>query len=145
MTVFRIEIDVRSTDVDADGIVNNAVYYQYQEEGRVKMLLGMSLLGEGHKSIDGDRFFTIAENGCRFLAPTRWPSRVVVETRVTEVRSRSFRLEYLIADAASGEVKSEGYSAQVWLDASGAAVPIPDGARKVLEEACEPSVAQRAW
>lgn len=146
MTVFTVAIDIRSTDIDSDGIVNNAVYFMFQEEGRVRMLLETGLLSPDREAAAGEapaRFFTVAETSCRYLQPVYWPARLVVETRLTELRSRSFRLEYRMLDAGSGEPRAEGHSAQVWLDGEGRASPIPDEARQKLEAALEESVAGR--
>jgi acyl-CoA thioesterase FadM len=146
MTVFTIELPIRSTDIDSDGIVNNAVFFQLQEDGRVQMLLDLGFIGPRHAAEGSHaRFFTIAETGCRYLLRARWPGRLLIETRVTDVRTKSFRSEYEIRQATSGELIAEGYSAQVWLGVAGSPAPIPDAAREALNAVLEPSAAARRW
>lgn len=145
MTVFRAEARVRSTDIDGDGIVNNAVYFQLQEEGRVELLAALDMLATDGSGSDYARTFTVAETGCRFLRPIYWPARLEVETRVTQVGRSSFRLEYHVFDADSREMKSEGYSAQVWLDADGRPMAIPEAGRHHLEAVLEASIMSRQW
>jgi acyl-CoA thioester hydrolase len=145
MTVFRADAQARSTDIDGDGIVNNAVYFQLQEEGRVQLLAELSMLSEGEEGEEYARTFTVAETACRFYEPVYWRTRLEIETRITNVGRSSFRLEYHIYDAATHELRSEGYSAQVWLDASGRPMPIPEAGRRHLEEAIEPSIMRKPW
>ncbi len=145
MTVFKAAAQVRSTDIDGDGIVNNAVYFQLQEEGRVQLLAELEMLASDGDDADYARTFTVAETACRFFRPVYWPARLEGETRVTQVGRSSFRLEYHIYDADSRELKSEGYSAQVWLDAEGRPMPIPEAGRGHLESAIEDSIMQRPW
>ena len=146
MTVFTVDIDVRSTDIDSDGIVNNAIYLMYQEEGRVRSQAEIRMSPEAFPEGERyDRVFTLAETGCRYLRPVYWPARLVVETRLTDFRSRSYRLEYQILDRDSRELVAEGYSAQVWLDRDGNPAPFPENVRRKLEEVREDSAASRPW
>jgi acyl-CoA thioester hydrolase len=145
MTVFRAHARVRSTDIDGDGIVNNAVYFQLQEEGRVDLLAQLEMLAGGEGAEDYARTFTVAETACRFFLPVYWPASLEIETRVTHVGKSSFRLEYHIYDADTRELKSEGYSAQVWLDADGRPMPIPEGGRQHLAAAVEDSIMRKPW
>lgn len=145
MTVYRAEAITRSTDIDGDGIVNNAVYFQLQEEGRSEILYALEHVSHDERDKGFARTFTVAETACRFLRPTHWPTHFEIETRVTNVGRSSFRLEYHIYDAKSREMKSEGYSAQVWLDADGRPREIPPSARKLLESVLEPSIMSRQW
>ncbi len=146
MTVLRVDVAVRSSDIDDDGIMNNAVYFNFQQEGRMAMLLELGLARVAKP--DGsppERVWTVAETGCRFLQPVYWPAKMVIEARVTEVRARSFRFEYRLVVVPSGEALSEGYSAQVWIDTAGRPTPMPDDVRARLEAALVPSVASRPW
>jgi acyl-CoA thioester hydrolase len=145
VTVFRSQAITRSTDIDGDGIVNNAVYFQLQEEGRVQLLAELAMLTGDQKDGDYARTFTVAETACRFYQPVFWPARLEIETRVTQVGRSSFRLEYHIFDADAKELRSEGYSAQVWLDAEALPTPIPEAGRRHLEAAVEESIMRKPW
>jgi len=145
VTVFRAAARVRSTDIDGDGIVNNAVYFQLQEEGRVELLLELEMLTDDARDAEYARTFTVAETACRFYAPVYWPASLEVETRITQLGRSSFRLEYHIFDNETRELKSEGYSAQVWLDPEGRPIPIPEAGRRHLEAALEESIMRKPW
>jgi len=49
-----------------------------------------------------------------------------------EVRTRSFILAYAGVRVSDGIRVAEGSSAQVWLDAAGQAIPLPDAVRATL-------------
>lgn len=122
---------VRSTDVDTDGYVNNAVYHQYCEQGRLDHLRRLGVVGEP----DADRRlarFTIAENRCRFLAPVYYGDAVTVRTSTVRVGRSSFVLAYTLVREDDDVVVAEAESVQVWLGDDGAATPVPDPARAAL-------------
>ena len=128
--VTEFDIFVRSTDMDADLVVNNAVYFMYFEQGRLEHMLNIGILQEG----DNSRTFTLAETSCKFLAPAYHRDVLTVRTRTTEVRNRSFIFGYELMNKKKGNMIAEGSSAQVWLDAEGRPTLLPPDIRRVLEE-----------
>lgn len=59
MTVFKAAAQVRSTDIDGDGIVNNAVYFQLQEEGRVQLLAELEMLASDGDDADYRTYYSL--------------------------------------------------------------------------------------
>jgi acyl-CoA thioester hydrolase len=125
------EIWVRSTDMDADGVVNNARYFEFFEQARLEHLVALDIVTRP-RPLAGVRTFTIAETRCRYLAPLRYRDTVRGQAWTEEVGKRSFVLAYRLVLAGSGVVAAEGSSAQVWLDGEGHAAPLPDGVRAAL-------------
>lgn len=134
MRVTEHEITVRSTDMDADGIVNNARYFEYFEQARLEHLVAMEILVRPRSPEDRQRTFTIAETSCRFRAPTRYRDRLLVRVWTEEVRQRSFIFGYEIVRIGDGIQVAVGSSAQVWLDAGGKATLLPAAVREALEQ-----------
>ncbi len=135
--ITEIDIRVRSTDMDADGIVNNARYFEYFEQARLEHLAGIGLVKRPRPPGEHSRSFTIAETTCRYKAPTRHRDALVVRAWTQQVGNRSFILGYEIVHSAVGSVVAEGSSAQVWLDAEGRPTPLDDEARVALVRSLE--------
>jgi acyl-CoA thioester hydrolase len=130
-TVFSIV--VRSTDLDGQRHVNNAVFFQYFEQARLAHLGRLGFLptytpGEGPR-----HSIAIAETTCRYKAPAYYGDTLRVTVRTREVKQRSFSLTYEVRREADGVLVAEGESAQVWIDEHERPVPLPDAARASLE------------
>jgi acyl-CoA thioester hydrolase len=128
-----IEIWIRSTDIDGDGIVNNSRFFQFFEQARLEHLSRLGVVVRPRPPGVADRAFTIAETTCRFLAPLRHRERVLVSAWTSTVGRRSFGLAYRITRVDDGVEAATGSSAQVWLDADGRASELPPDVRAALE------------
>lgn len=123
---------VRSTDMDADGIVNNARYFEFFEQVRLEHLVALGIVGRPRPAGQPARSFTIAETTCRYLSPLRHRDIVFGQAWTHEVRNRSFVLSYRLSRESDGVAAAEGSSAQVWLDAEGRPAPLPESIRAAL-------------
>ena len=130
--ITEYQLRVRSTDMDADGIVNNARYFEFFEQARLEHLAALEVVKRPRPPGAPSRSFTLAETTCRYRAPLRHRDEVVVRAWTSEVRTRSFLLAYDIV-RADGSVAAEGSSAQVWLDADGKPAVLPPEVRAALE------------
>ncbi len=129
--VTETEVAVRSTDVDSDGHVNNARYYEHCEQGRLAHLARLGVIRAEARRIPYHGLFTIVETRCRYLLPLYYGDRVVVRTTTAAVGRSSFRLRYeLLRD---GQKVAEGESVQVWLGEDGRSAPLPEQVRAALE------------
>lgn len=131
--VTEYPLIVRSTDMDADRIVNNARYFEYFEQARLEHLAALEVVRRPRPPGDPERSFTLAETTCRYRAPLRHRDRATVRAWTHEIRNRSFILAYEIRRDDDGSVVAEGTSAQVWLDEEGRPTPLPDRVRTALE------------
>lgn len=59
------DIRVRSTDIDGDGIVNNARYFEFFEQARLEHMTRLGLIRPRRPEVAESRHFTIAETTCR--------------------------------------------------------------------------------
>ncbi len=132
--VTEWDIWIRSTDMDADGIVNNARYFDFFEQARLEHMTSLGLIVRPRPPEDRSRSFTLAETTCRYRAPLRHRDWIKVRCWTSEVRSRSFIFAYEIVIRDTGVLAAEGSSAQVWLDAEGKPATFPPGVCKSLEE-----------
>lgn len=129
--VTRTPVVVRSTDVDSDGHVNNARYYEYCEQGRLAHLQRLGVVGVEPRRVPYHGLFTIVETRCQYLAPAYYGDVLEVRTMTVAVGRSSFRLRYEVA--RDGEVIAVGESVQVWLGPDGRSAPLPPSAREALE------------
>lgn len=121
-----VEIVVRSTDMDTDRVVNNAVYFNYFEQARLKHLRRLKVFEHPWQDVTALRPFALAATEARYLVPTMYPETLRVTARTRAVRTRRFVLAYEAVRLSDGQRVAEGSSAQVWLDDAGQAAPIPD-------------------
>ena len=130
--VTDCELWIRSTDIDSDGIVNNARFFEFFEQGRAEHLLRLGVWSLEPAPGALARSMTVAETRCRYRAPLYYRDWIVVRTWTSAVRTRSWDLEYAITRRDNGAPVAEGSSAQVWLDAAGRATQLPDDVRALL-------------
>ena len=84
---FRASAEIRFSDLDAQGHVNNAVYATFSEIGRVAFLYRP----DEPLAPPGARF-VIARIEIDFLAELHWPGTVEIGTGVTRIGRSAFGL-----------------------------------------------------
>lgn len=124
---FTHELCVRFRDCDAFQHVNNAVYLTYLEEARAAWFF--AIMGGPARP---DRFpFILASAHIDYKAPARYRQTLSIDVEVGEVRTRSFRLDYVIR--AGDVLVAEASTVQVTYDyAAGSSMPVPEELRQAL-------------
>jgi len=132
MTEFRFfhPIEVRYGDVDAQGHVNNVVYFTYMEQARAKYLQHLGLWN-GRDFLDIG--IILAEERCRFISAIRYGQPLRVCVRTGRLGKKSFEMIYSLQDADSGLELAVGTTIQVAYDyRAEASIPLLPAWRKVL-------------
>lgn len=110
--LFSTNIEVRFSDLDAMGHVNNAVFFTYFEEGRKhfsKKVFNVSDIS--------DFKFIMAHIRCDFIRPIRFNDQVILQMRVKDIGTKSFSFEYHLVDLFDEtKVYAAGESTQVCYD-----------------------------
>lgn len=119
MEGFKIvsDVQVRFSDTDALGHVNNAVYLSYLESARVDYL--RELLGA--KKIE-DLGVIIARVEIDYKSPAFHHETLRVGCRVEEIGGSSIRMDYRIEDKATGRLVALAKSVLVAYDYAAARV-----------------------
>lgn len=106
MSSNSLQYYVQWGDTDAAGIVFYPNYFRWFDHAALEFLRSIGWPLETLKS----QFQVVApiiEAGCRFQKPLRYHDLLTIETVVTDVRTRSFRLEHRVS--RGNEITGVGY------------------------------------
>ena len=115
----RTTIRVRYAETDQMGVVYYANFFIWFEIGRVEFL---RQLGFDYKQMEiaDDCHLPVVDANCRYKSPARYDDSIVIETRVTAMRSSVLKFGYRIsriADADGTEkLLAEGETTHVVVD-----------------------------
>ncbi len=122
------EIEIRFSDLDAYGHVNNAIFFTYLETARVKLFRERfsALMQEG-------LLFLVVEASCRYRKPIELDDRVLIDISTEEIGRSSFTFTYLVHDGRGKEF-ADARTVMVCFDQGRSkAVAIPDDFRAVFD------------
>lgn len=97
----EIAVQLRYTDADMQGHVNNTIYFQYFNMAYINYLDTLSLTIDTHAGI------VVAHVDCDFLSPVHIGDQVTVQTAVTHIGNKSFTIESRLVDTTSNEVRAK--------------------------------------
>ena len=116
-------IQLRFNDIDMFGHVNNAIYIQFFDLGKLRYfedVLGKDFAQKGFTAV-------IVNINCDFFSPTLLSEEVAVSTCVAEMGEKSITLEQRLFNRATGDVKSICHSVMSGFDPAtlkSAAIPV---------------------
>jgi acyl-CoA thioester hydrolase len=123
--VFACTLPLRFADMDADGHVNNAEFYRYMEEARMRWVHSLGLAMTPPAPIP-----VLAASACSFRAPLHYPGEVTVEMYLGKVGTSSVRMHYVLRNGDT--VAAEGYGVSVWFDPqTQKSTPLPAAVRRL--------------
>ena len=128
VTVTRLI--VRPADMDADRNVNNAVYFEYFHQSRLEHLARLDIWRP--RGSQDDNIFALAENTCRYLAPSFYGDVLLIWTATHAVGRSSFQLVFRIWRESDGASIAAAHSVQVWLDGHQQPTSLPSAVREGL-------------
>jgi acyl-CoA thioester hydrolase len=121
---FRVATPLRWVDVDAEGVVNNAVYLSLMEQARFCYFRDLGLL-------ERDRVpFLLAEARVRFLRPGRLGMQLATAARTVRLGNQSLVMEYEVRDG--DDVLAAGSAVLVFVGADLRPVPVPAATRAAV-------------
>lgn len=106
-----LPIQLRFNDVDKFGHVNNAVYFSFYDLGKTDYFSSVCPGVNWEK--DG---IVVVHIEADFVAQIFGSDRIAVQTAVTEIGKKSFRLMQRVIDLNTHEVKCTGTSVMVAFD-----------------------------
>ncbi len=124
-------VTVRWGDMDALGHVNNAKYFTYCESARISYFVAIGLWKYREHDRQGPAVVTAT---CNFKQQLYYPAILDVGARVSEIRNRSFTLEYIVYRQGTDELVADGSSVVVWVDYdANQAIPLPKELRAAIQ------------
>ena len=131
--VHTVELRVRYAETDQMGVVYHSNYLIWCEVGRTDYIraAGMSYREMEEAGVG----LAVSDATIRFHGPARYDDLIAVETRLTEVRSRTVTFEYLIRNVDSGARLVSATTRLVSLDRAGRTIAMPPAVRDLLERA----------
>ena len=137
-SLSKVEIRVRFCETDLMGIVHHANHLVYFEAGRVEWLRrrGVTYAEWATRGVH----LPVVDAGVRYRAPAFFDDVLVVETRLTELRSVSLRFDYrLVRNGRPGDVGAltpvllaEGFTKLASIDQAHTLRKIPDDVAAIL-------------
>ena len=126
--VFTCALPMRWGDMDALGHMNNAVYFRFFEEARVRLLAHLSGFGPGAATNEPGRVSVLAHTSCDFLKPVIYPATLLVTQSLIRLGRTSLEMRIeMQRDDEPGVVYAKGRYVVVGADAStGRPVPWSD-------------------
>ncbi|MDE6490874.1 MAG: acyl-CoA thioesterase [Muribaculaceae bacterium] len=117
----RLPVQVRFSDIDMLGHLNNSVYLQFFDLGKIAYFTAASPTPIDWKKVN----VVVVNINCDFTAQARITEPLEVLTQVSSIGEKSFRLDQRVVNAATGEVKCAGRTVMAGFDiATGASAPI---------------------
>lgn len=98
----RIKLQIRFNDVDVFGHVNNAMYFQYYDLGKINYF--RAVIGE--KFTTDDLTLLIVNLNCNFYEPLRMDEPADVLTGALRIGEKSVTIEQRVVNPETGHVKS---------------------------------------
>ena len=127
---FSRTIEVRWSDMDAMGHVNNARYFTYLESARMHFFesLGLSLLNEKRHGI------ALVSVACDYHRQVRYPATLEIATTLARIGTSSFHLAHAFFLQGDPAAVAHARSVVVCVDyAHDKSIPLPEELRAKLE------------
>lgn len=126
----RLPLQIRFNDIDLFGHLNNAIYVQFFDMGKLAYFKQFM----GGKFEDEPTVPVVASLNCNFYAPAYIDDRLEVLTGIAQISNSSLVLHQRIVDS-NGGVKCTAVTVMVNVDArTHKSTPVSDRWRRVISE-----------
>ena len=120
------DVTVRFNEVDMLHILNNAVYFNYFEQARIKYAKDLKILPHEGITFNGTAFY-MARNEINYLKVALFEDVLRVYTRVSYIKHSSFEFEHIIENINTKKIIAEGSGVLVHVDpATKKSVPLSE-------------------
>ncbi len=127
----RTTLQVRFRDIDAFGHVNNAVFFSYVEQARIRYLLEVLETAEPFDRLP----LILARVELDYRSPIFFGDEVVVETRVDRIGQTSIAMSHRMTAGSDRRLVGDVQSVLVTYDYGAARpMPVPDDWRRRIGE-----------
>lgn len=118
---------VRFHEVDILGVCNNAVYFNYFEDARIKYVQDLKKSFALKELLEGNSFFIMVHNECDYIEPAFLDDELRIYTRIGFVKNSSFSFEHIIENTSTGKIIAKGGGVVVHIDrVTRQSLPLPE-------------------
>jgi acyl-CoA thioester hydrolase len=107
----EIDVNVRFSETDALGHINNISYFIYMEEARLKFIEAL-----GYDMDVSQWHFILASTKCDFVDQGYFNQVLKITTAVSKIGTKSFHLNHEILDSATGKLIAKGEAVMVYFN-----------------------------
>jgi acyl-CoA thioester hydrolase len=126
---------VKFHEVDMLGVCNNAVYFNYFEDARLKYLYNMKQKHSFKEVMENNSFFMMARNECDYIEPTTLNDELIIYTKIYFIKKSSFGFKFIVVRASDKKIIAKGSDVMVHIDKqTKKSVPLPDEFKKAVKE-----------
>ncbi len=101
------KLKVRLYEVDILQIVNNAVYFNYFEQARIKYAKDAGLLPV-ENIFSEESLYYMVHNEINYLKPSFFDDELNIYTRISYIKHSSFGFEHIVENSKSKKIIAEG-------------------------------------
>ena len=105
----KVQLRVRTFDVDSQGIVHNAVYLQYFEIGRVEYRRNFGYNIDKYGIFNDGIKVVVVNNTINYLSPAFLDDVLNVYTRIKWIKNSSFCFEHIIENDNTKQILCSGF------------------------------------
>lgn len=99
---------VKFHEVDLLGVCNNAVYFNYFEDARIKYVQDLVKKYKLQEFIHGESFFIMVHNECDYMESAQLDDELKVYTKIDYIKNSSFGFKHLVEKISSGKIIAKG-------------------------------------
>lgn len=114
----KINETVKFHEVDLLGVCNNAVYFNYFEDARLRYTQDIKKKYNLQEFLEGDSFFIMVHNHCDYFESAHLDDELIVHTRVNFIKNSSFGFEHLVEKKETDIIIASGGGVVVHIDKS---------------------------
>lgn len=111
-------------EVDMLGVCNNAVYFNYFENARIKYVKDLKKKYNLKELLEGNSFFIMVHNNCDYLQSVHLDDELIIFTKIDFVKNTSFGFKHLVYKKITDKIIAKGGGVVVHIDKS-TQTPIP--------------------
>lgn len=124
---FATPIEVRFSDLDLYGHVNNVAYFTYLEIARVKMFKDF------FKELTDNQVFTlVAHAECDYKLPILLDDQLIVSVVISRIGTSSFDLEYRLHNGADKTYATARITMVCFDNVNKVTIPVPECIRNIM-------------
>lgn len=129
--VATSQVRVLYGDTDAGGVVYNATYLRYFEQGRGEFMRDCGL---PYKDLETRGYILpLVESYLRYKAPARYDDLLDIETCLAELTPFSCRFHCRVSNSAGGGLLVKGFTHHASINRQGKLTALPEDVIRVLQ------------